>query len=106
VAVDWSESRYLYAEPMEYIVAARKAKGTGQWFCGGVTDGQQRSFELKLDFLEPGTYEATLYADAPDAHYADNPQAYRITKQTVTPAGTLPVTMAPGGGFAISFRKL
>ena len=106
VAVDWSESRYLCAEPMEYIVVARKAKGTGQWFLGGVTDGQQRSFELKLDFLEPGSYEATLYADAPDAHYADNPQAYRITKQTVTPAGTLPVTMAPGGGFAVSFRKL
>ena len=106
VAVDWSESRYLCAEPMEYIVVARKAKGTGQWFLGGVTDGQQRSFELKLDFLEPGTYEATLYADAPDAHYADNPQAYRITKQTVTPAGTLPVTMAPGGGFTVSFTKL
>ena len=106
VAVDWSESRYLYAEPMEYIVAARKAKGTGQWFCGGVTDAQERSFDVKLDFLEPGTYEATVYADAPDAHFKTNPQAYVISKQTVTPEGTLPVTMAPGGGFAVSFKKL
>ncbi len=106
VAIDWSESRYLYAEPMEYIVAARKAKGTGQWFCGGVTDGQARSFEVKLDFLEPGTYEATIYADAPDAHFKTNPQAYVISKQTVTPDTTLPVTMAPGGGFAVSFKKL
>ena len=106
VAVDWSESRYLYAEPMEYIVAARKAKGTGQWFCGGVTDGQERSFDVKLDFLEPGSYEATLYADAPDAHFSTNPQAYRISKLTVGPQDTIPVTMAPGGGFAISFRKL
>ena len=106
VAVDWSESRYLYAEPMEYIVAARKAKGSGQWFCGGVTDGQERSFDVKLDFLEPGSYEATLYADAPDAHFSTNPQAYRISKLTVGPQDTIPVTMAPGGGFAISFRKL
>ena len=106
VAVDWSESRYLYAEPMEYIIAARKAKGTGQWFCGGVTDGEQRRFDVKLDFLEPGTYEATWYADAADAHFSTNPQAYVITKLQVTPDSTLPVTMAPGGGFAVSFRKL
>ena len=71
-----------------------------------MTDGQERSFEVKLDFLEPGSYEATVYADAPDAHFKTNPQAYRITRQTVTPADTLPVTMAPGGGFAVSFRKL
>ena len=106
VAVDWSESRYLYAEPMEYVVVARKAKGSGQWFAGGVTDGQERSFELKLDFLGPGTFEATVYADAPDAHYQKNPQAYRITRQTVSSADVLPVTMAPGGGFAISFKQL
>ena len=106
VAVDWSESRYLEAEPMEYIIAARKAKGTGQWFCGGVTDGEARHFDVKLDFLEPGSYEATLYADAPDAHFKTNPQAYVITKRTVGPEDTLSITMAPGGGFAVSFRKL
>ena len=105
VAVDWSESRYLGAEPMDYIVVARKAKGTGQWFCGGVTDEQERTFEVKLDFLEPGSYEATVYADAPDAHFAKNPQAYAITKRSVTPSDTIGVTMAPGGGFAISFEK-
>ena len=106
VAVDWSESRYLAAEPMDYVIVARKAKGTGQWFCGGVTDEQLRSFGLQLDFLEPGTYEATVYADAERAHYQDNPQAYEISRVTVTPASTLPVTMAPGGGFAISFKKI
>ena len=105
VAVDWSESRYLGAEPMDYIVVARKAKGTGRWFCGGVTDEQERTFEVKLDFLEPGSYEATVYADAPDAHFAKNPQAYAITKRSVTPSDTIDITMAPGGGFAISFEK-
>jgi hypothetical protein len=106
VAVDWEQSRYLFAEPMHYLIAARKSKGDGQWFCGGVTDGEQRSFDLPLDFLEPGEYEATIYADAADAHFRDNPQAYTITRQTVTNNVTIPVTMAPGGGFAISFKKL
>nr|MCR5351427.1 glycoside hydrolase family 97 catalytic domain-containing protein [Bacteroidales bacterium] len=106
VAVDWSESRYLEAEPMDYIVVARKAKGTGQWFCGGITDEQERNVVVNLDFLEPGTYEATVYCDAPLAHFATNPQAYQIEKQTVTPDASIGVTMAPGGGFAVSFRKL
>ena len=32
VAVDWDKSIYLEAEPMEYITAARKAKGSDNWF--------------------------------------------------------------------------
>ena len=105
VALDWSESRYLFAEPGEYLVIARKAKDSGAWFCGGVTDGQTRSFSVGLDFLEEGRYEATVYADASDAHFRNNPQAYTITRRTVTPADRLDLTMAPGGGFAIRLTK-
>ena len=84
VAVDWSESRYLMAEPGDYIVIARKAKGTGQWFLGGVVDEQKRDFDIPLSFLDEGvSYEATLYRDAEDAHYETNPQAYVIEKITV-----------------------
>ena len=105
VAVDWSESRYLFAEPQHYVIAARKAKGTGQWFCGGVTDTEQRTFTLPLDFLPEGEFEATIYADAADAHYRDNAQAYTITSRKVGATDTIDVTMAPGGGFAISFKE-
>ncbi len=107
VAVDWSESRYLQAEPGDYIVIARKAKENGQWFVGGVTDENARTLDVVLDFLDEGkNYEATVYADAEDADYATNPQAYTITRQSVTSADTLPVWMARGGGFAISFKEL
>lgn len=106
VAVDWSESRYLYAEPGDYLVVARKAKKDGQWFCGGVTDEQARDFKIKLDFLGEGTYEATIYQDAPGAHYKTNPQAYKITKRKVKASSTLRVHMAEGGGFAVSFKKI
>ena len=107
VAIDWSESRYLMAEPGDYIVIARKAKGTGQWFMGGVVDEQKRDFDIPLSFLEPGaTFEATLYRDAEDAHYETNPQAYVIEKITVSAGDNLKVTAAPGGGFAVSFKQL
>ena len=106
VDVDWIQSRYLLAEPGEYVVIARQGKKNGQWFCGGVTDDHKRSLDIPLQFLEPGkTYEATIYRDAPDAHYKDNPQAYIVEKRNVTFHDYLPMTMAPGGGFAISFEE-
>lgn len=107
VAVDWRQSRYLMAEPGDYIVVARQAKESGQWFAGGVTDENRRTLVVPLDFLEPGTaYEATIYADAEDADYRTNPQAYRILHKRVNARSKLTLTLAPGGGFAISFRKI
>lgn len=106
VAVDWDESRYLMAEPGEYIVVARKAKGTGEWFVGGVTNENGRTAELEMDFLDPAkSYVATLYADAPDADYRTNPQAYTIRTGKVDAKTKLKVAMAPGGGFAVSVRE-
>ena len=107
VAVDWSESHYLMAEPGDYLIVARKAKKSGQWFMGCVVDEQQRSFEVPLQFLEPGeSYEATIYKDGADAHYKTNPKSYVIEKQTVSATDSLDISAAPGGGFAVSFRKL
>ncbi len=121
VAVDWSESRYLLAEPGDYIVVARKAKdmtsvedapeyavkASGQWFIGGVTDENARTLQFSLDFLEPGVkYEATVYADARDADYRTNPEAYVISRRKVTSKSSLKMYMAPGGGFAVSIREI
>ena len=103
VACDWDDSRYLEAEPADYITVARKAKGTDNWFVGGKCDENGHLAVLKLDFLDKGRkYLCTIYADAPDAHYETNPQAYTITKKTVKAGQTLKVKEAPGGGFAIS----
>ena len=104
VDIDWIQSQYLLAEPGDYLVVARQGKKNGQWFCGGVTDDQQRTLDIPMSFLDPGkTYVATIYADAPDADYKKNPQAYTITTRDVTSSDIIPITMAPGGGFAISF---
>ena len=106
VDIDWIQSRYLLAEPGDYVVVARQGKKAGQWFCGGVTDDNRRTLEVPMNFLEEGrTYEATIYADAEDADYKENPQAYRIWKQDVTSKDVLSIAMARGGGFAISFDE-
>lgn len=103
VACDWDDSRYLEAEPADYITVARKAKGTDNWFVGGKCDENGHKSIVRLDFLDKGRkYECTIYADAKDAHYKDNPKAYTITRRVVKKGDTLKLTQAPGGGFAIS----
>lgn len=105
VAVDWDESRYIAAEPGRYIVAARKAKGTNDWYVGCTANEDGYESTLSLDFLDPDKkYEATIYADAKDAHYATNPQAYTIVKKKVDHKTKLKMKAAPGGGYAISLK--
>jgi hypothetical protein len=131
VAVDWDKSLYLAAEPGAYIVTARHPKmatlNSGRWsgkssvwefvhpdgrehdvwYVGGITGEDARDVSVKLDFLQPGLkYEATIYADAPDADYETNPQAYTITKRTVDASTVLDLRMARSGGFAVSLREL
>ena len=103
VACDWDESIYLEAEPADYITVARKAKGTDNWFIGGKCDENGHKSIIKLDFLDKGRkYDCTIYADAKDAHYETNPQAYTITRKVVKQGDVLKLTEAPGGGFAVS----
>ena len=106
VAVDWDESKYLEAEPGDYITVARKAKGTENWFVGGITDEHARTSAFVLDFLEPGRqYVATLYADAEDADFEKNATAYRIRKGIVTNKSKMNVKLARSGGFALSLTE-
>ena len=103
VAVDWDDSKYIEAEPGDYITVARKAKGTDNWFVGGITDENARTADFTLDFLTPGKqYVATLYADGKDADYKENPTSYRIKKGIVTAKTKMSVKEARSGGFALS----
>lgn len=106
VPVEWKQSKYLLAEPGDYIVTARKDKNSENWYVGGITDENSRTLEFPLDFLEAGAkYTATIYADAPDADYQSNPQAYTISTKRVTCKSSLKMNLARGGGFAIEIRK-
>ena len=103
VPVDWDDTHVLEAEPGDYVTIARKAKNKSSWFIGSSCDENGRTSQISLNFLDPGkTYVATIYADAKDAHYEKNPQAYTINKINVTSKSKITQYCAPGGGYAIS----
>lgn len=102
---DCDSSRALAGEPGEFIAVVRRAGEN--FFLGAATNEEPRTLSLPLDFLSPGvTYRATVYADAPDAHWESNPTAYTITEREVTAADSLDVVMAPGGGQAVTFMPV
>ena len=106
VAVDWDESKYLEAEPGRYLTVARKAKGTDNWFVGGITGDNSRKSNFKLDFLDPDKkYIATLYADGRDADYDTNPESYKISSGIVTSKTKMSVWLTRSGGFALSIKE-
>lgn len=107
VAVDWDESRYIEAEPGQYIVVARKAKNSDEWFVGCTAAENGHKSLVSFDFLDPERkYEAVIYADAPDSHYITNPETYKITRKQITSKTKLNLRAAPGGGYAISIKPL
>ena len=107
VALDWDKTVYIEAEPGDYITIARKEKGAENWFVGCTADENGHEAKFTLDFLNPGQkYEAIIYADAKDASWDKNPQAYTISKKVVTNKTKLSLRAASGGGFAISLRPL
>lgn len=102
VAVDWDTTRVLAGRIGDYVAVARKTKGRDEWFVGAITDEAARTLELPLSFLPNGRrYVAQIYADAPNASWRENPQAIRISSQTVSSATRLRVVLAAGGGQAI-----
>ena len=107
VPVDWSDSRYLEAEPSRYITVARRDKNSSDWYVGAITDDKARKATIDLSFLPKGKkYEATIYGDAADADWKTNPQAYKIRKVKVDSRTKLREHLAPGGGVAIRFVEI
>ena len=105
VPVEWDEPYYLEAEPYEYVTIARKQKDRDAWFVGSTNGYDARTATIDLSFLPAGKkYTATIYADAKDAHYKTNPQAYTITKKTVTSKTKLKIYTASAGGCAIQIE--
>ena len=105
VPVDWDQTRIVEAEPGDYISIARKAKNSNDWFIGAITDENARTAQVALAFLDKGVkYTASIYADGPGADWKNNPQAYTVQHVLVDAGTVLKLTLAPGGGAAVSIR--
>lgn len=104
VALDWDDTKVLDAEPGDYVITARKAKKKENWFLGAMTDEHARSFTVPLSFLSANkNYIATIYRDADNADWNNNPEAYAVEKFLVGSKTILNLKLAPGGGTAVSF---
>ncbi len=107
VAVDWQDSKYLEAEPGDYLTVVRKEKNGERWFLGAITDENARKTEIKLDFLTPNKkYQAIIYQDGTDADWKNNPKSYAIKTIEVTSKSKIKLNLANGGGTAISFKPI
>lgn len=105
VAADWDDTQIIEAEPGDYITTARKAKGTDNWFIGAITDENSRNAVIPLSFLDKGKkYIAIIYADADNADWKANPEAYQIHSYLVTDKTKLNIKLVNGGGAAISIK--
>ena len=98
VPTTWDETRALAADAGKYVIVAKR-KGQ-KWFIGGITNGdeEERTFNLKLDFLGAGQHKLTLYKDGVNAGY--QAMHYNKVEQNVTNASTIEVKMARNGGVA------
>ena len=100
----WRESKTLSGVIGEHIVMARQS-ATGTWLIGAACDEQGRELDVKLDFLPPGSYQAMIVQDGENAHYLTNREALRTEKREVTPAETLHLKLAPGGGACVVLEQ-
>jgi hypothetical protein len=106
VPVDWDDTKYLEAEPGDYLTVARKEKGKDNWFIGAITDENSRDVQIELTFLEPGvTYIAIIYRDGETADWQNNPESYIIEKKQVTHKSNLIIHLAKGGGCVVSLMS-
>lgn len=105
VALDWQDSKYLEAEPGDYLTVARKEKNGERWFLGAITDENARKTEIKLDFLSPNKkYKAIIYQDSKTADWKNNPIGYEIKTLEVSSKSVLKLNLKNGGGTAVSFE--
>ena len=103
--MDWDTTRVVDGRIGDYVVVARKARGSQEWFLGAITDEEARTFTVPLSFLPRGrSYVAEIYADGPGAHWLTNPLPVAISRRSVTSASSLRLVLAPGGGQAIRIR--
>jgi alpha-glucosidase len=96
----WRESRTLAGEIGEYIVMARQAKD-GAWLIGAATNESPRELDVPLSFLPAGNYEALVIQDGPKSDYRTHAEDYKAETRAVSPATTLRLKLAPGGGACV-----
>ena len=104
VPVTWDTTIVLNGHIEEYITIARKDRNSKDWYLGSATNEFERSFEISLNFLDDGLYDAAIYADGENCDWETNPSDYILFQKYFSNTDTYRINMAKGGGQAIRFK--
>ncbi|GAA2286997.1 hypothetical protein GCM10009853_047810 [Glycomyces scopariae] len=91
----WDESHVVEGFPGDHVTVARRSGE--DWFVGAITD-PARTASVPLDFLESGTYTATVFADDADGRVT-------VSTQQVDAGDTLSLPMIATGGASVHLSK-
>jgi alpha-glucosidase len=97
----WDETRVLDARIGEYIVLARR-RGR-DWWVGAMTNWTKRDLTIDLGFLGEAKWSAEIHRDGPNADRAAVDYVREV--RSMAPTDTLRIQLAPGGGWAATFRR-
>lgn len=99
VPVTWDETQVINGAIGDYITVARRSGA--QWFVGTLTDEQERTLAVPLDFIGEGRYVAHLYTDAPETDLDTNPNAVAIDRRLVDATTIVRASMTRGSGHSM-----
>jgi alpha-glucosidase len=98
----WDDTKVLNGQPGEQVTIARSKDNA--WYLGSMTNWDSREFEIPLDFLGKGLYDARCFADGPAAVTAGT--SLSISVRQVKAGDKLAAHLAPGGGLAVIFTPV
>jgi alpha-glucosidase len=96
----WDETVPIAGIMGEYAVIARRKGDT--WFLSGVTNWTGRTIQIPLTFLRNGNFQVTLFTDGKNASRIGDDYVCEI--QMMHAGERIAITMAAGGGFALTLK--
>ena len=101
IPVVWDETKVIEASIAEYLVIARR-RGE-DWYLAAMTDWDERTFKIPLDFLSDGEFLVQIMQDGKNANrFAED---YKLVNLTCKKEDTIEAALAKGGGFVAIFNK-
>jgi len=95
IPTTWDKTRPLDGKIGQYVAVARRKADT--WYVGAMTNWDERTLDIRCDFLDNKTYRAEIFQDGLNANA--NAIDWRRTARTVRAQDVLTIHLAQGGGW-------
>ncbi len=95
IPVEWDDTKLLQGKIAKFTVLARRSGN--EWYIGAITDWNERTIDLKTDFLEPGKYRLEAIEDGINAN--KRAEDYKRVEKEFQAGEVLNLKLASGGGW-------